>query len=281
MREAFTGRRSAERAEQEPKEDPLGALNAEKAPPTATAVSTPAKAPAGAAEKPAGSWKPEKPLLDDAPKASDTAVRRPNRTKPTPFMRQKIRDRYLAARFPGSRRTDADLANTDEVIKAARLFFEDGDADRACEWLAFASDANPDEGLWLAQLEILFLKRNGEVYTELAGEYRERFPESTHWGDVARMGARIVKGEALFAGAEQPEGSGDDHYGLWPQMQNWIRAPFDLTEAESELVAGFQTEYSSMAFALFRLGEYGNVILMCRMNALPFCGGWFPAFDDN
>ncbi len=57
------------------------------------------------------------------------------------------------------------------------------------------------------------------------------------------------------------------------------RAPFDLTEAESELVAGFQTEYSSMSFALFWLGEYGNVLLMCGLNALLFWGGWMPPVD--
>jgi hypothetical protein len=229
MREALTGRRSDTATEQDSKENLLGALNAEPPPPKTPGTDSPPKEAATATAKPAGTWAPAKPLLGDTVKAADTAMRRPTRAKPTPFMRQKIRDRYLAARFPGSRRTDADLANTVEVIKAARLFFEDGDADRACEWLAFASDANPDEGLWLAQLEILFLKRNGEDFTELAREFHERFPESTHWGDIARLGARTVKGEPLFAGAEQPEGAGDDHYGLWPQMQNWIQAPFDLT----------------------------------------------------
>ena len=57
------------------------------------------------------------------------------------------------------------------------------------------------------------------------------------------------------------------------------RAPFDLTEAESELVAGYQTEYSSMSFALFWLGEYANVILMCVLNATLFWGGWLPPVD--
>ena len=57
------------------------------------------------------------------------------------------------------------------------------------------------------------------------------------------------------------------------------RAPFDLTEAESELVAGYQTEYSSMSFALFWLGEYANVLLMCALNAILFFGGWLPPLD--
>ncbi|RHW16363.1 NADH-quinone oxidoreductase subunit NuoH [Sphingomonas gilva] len=66
---------------------------------------------------------------------------------------------------------------------------------------------------------------------------------------------------------------------LISSMAETARAPFDLTEAESELVAGYQTEYSSMAFALFWLGEYANVILMCALNAILFWGGWLPPLD--
>ncbi len=62
-------------------------------------------------------------------------------------------------------------------------------------------------------------------------------------------------------------------------MAETARAPFDLTEAESELVAGYQTEYSSMSFALYWLGEYANVILMCGLNAILFWGGWLPPID--
>jgi NADH-quinone oxidoreductase subunit H len=54
------------------------------------------------------------------------------------------------------------------------------------------------------------------------------------------------------------------------------RSPFDLTEAESELVAGYFAEYSSMAFALFFLGEYGNMILMSATTSILFLGGWLP-----
>jgi NADH-quinone oxidoreductase subunit H len=66
---------------------------------------------------------------------------------------------------------------------------------------------------------------------------------------------------------------------LISSMAETARAPFDLTEAESELVAGYQTEYSSMSFALFWLGEYANVILMCALNAILFWGGYLPPFD--
>jgi NADH-quinone oxidoreductase subunit H len=59
-------------------------------------------------------------------------------------------------------------------------------------------------------------------------------------------------------------------------MAETFRTPFDLVEAESELVAGHQTEYSSMSFALFWLGEYANVLLMCALNAIIFWGGWLP-----
>ena len=54
------------------------------------------------------------------------------------------------------------------------------------------------------------------------------------------------------------------------------RAPFDLPEGESELVAGYFVEYSSMAFALFFLGEYANMILMSGMTVILFLGGWLP-----
>ncbi|MBE7637596.1 NADH-quinone oxidoreductase subunit NuoH [Sneathiella sp. P13V-1] len=57
------------------------------------------------------------------------------------------------------------------------------------------------------------------------------------------------------------------------------RHPFDLPESEAELVAGYQTEYSSMTFALFFLGEYMNMILMCGMCTILFLGGWLPPVD--
>ncbi len=66
---------------------------------------------------------------------------------------------------------------------------------------------------------------------------------------------------------------------LISSMAETFRTPFDLVEAESELVAGHQTEYSSMSFALFWLGEYANVILMCALNAILFWGGFLPPLN--
>ena len=57
------------------------------------------------------------------------------------------------------------------------------------------------------------------------------------------------------------------------------RAPFDLPEAEAELVAGYNVEYSSMAFGLFMLGEYANMILMSATTSILFLGGWLPPFN--
>jgi NADH-quinone oxidoreductase subunit H len=56
------------------------------------------------------------------------------------------------------------------------------------------------------------------------------------------------------------------------------RAPFDLPEAEAELVAGFNVEYSAMGFALFFLGEYSNILMMCALTTILFLGGWLPPF---
>ncbi len=57
------------------------------------------------------------------------------------------------------------------------------------------------------------------------------------------------------------------------------RPPFDLPEAEAELVAGYQTEYSGMMYAMFWLGEYANILLMCAMGSILFLGGWLTPID--
>ncbi|MFP3942427.1 MAG: NADH-quinone oxidoreductase subunit NuoH [Alphaproteobacteria bacterium] len=57
------------------------------------------------------------------------------------------------------------------------------------------------------------------------------------------------------------------------------RPPFDLPEAESELVAGYQVEYSSTPYLLFMIGEYANILLMCSLATILFLGGWYPVVD--
>jgi NADH-quinone oxidoreductase subunit H len=57
------------------------------------------------------------------------------------------------------------------------------------------------------------------------------------------------------------------------------RPPFDLPEAEADLVAGYQTEYSGMMYALFWLGEYANILLLCALGSVLFLGGWLSPID--
>ena len=57
------------------------------------------------------------------------------------------------------------------------------------------------------------------------------------------------------------------------------RPPCDLPEAEAELVAGYQTEYSGMMYAMFWLGEYANILLMCALGSILFLGGWLSPID--
>jgi hypothetical protein len=150
--------------------------------------------------------------------------------EPSDIARRRIRDRYLAVRFPGAPHTDEDLRDSAGVIKSARLYFEDGDIDRACELLEFAGEVNhADESPWLAHLEILFLKRRGHAFAELAHRFHVRFPASGRWPEILRLGLRLAPQNRLFHGAHPREADIDEHYGAWPQVQNWIQAPFDLT----------------------------------------------------
>ena len=59
------------------------------------------------------------------------------------------------------------------------------------------------------------------------------------------------------------------------------RPPFDLPEAESELVAGYQVEYSSTPYLLFMIGEYSNIVLMCALITVLFFGGWHAPFPEG
>jgi hypothetical protein len=146
---------------------------------------------------------------------------------------RRIRDRYIGARFPGVARSAADLENPDRVVKAARLYFEDGQSESALELLDVAIEQDSRaEALWLAQLEILFLTRNASRYVESARAFRAMHPASEAWNEVARLGRALAPNEGIFGPAAGPREH--EHYGPWPDLPNWIQANWDLT---AEVVA--------------------------------------------
>ncbi len=150
--------------------------------------------------------------------------------QPSEAMRRRIRERYLAVRFPGAPHSDLELRDIPSVIKSARLYFEDGDIDRARELLECAAEVNAaDESPWLAHLEILYLKKKGPPFTALAKRFHDHFPASGRWPEILRLGLRLDPEEPLYREAHPREAAVDEHYGAWPQVQNWIQAPFDLT----------------------------------------------------
>lgn len=148
-------------------------------------------------------------------------------------LRDRIRDRYVSARFPNIFRRCSDLEDTRRVITAARLYFEEDRLDHAHELLDLAIIQSPEDGrLRLAQLEIAFLERNPERFTAHALAYREKHPKAREWEQVARLGNVIAPSEPLFGGVTYL--ATHAHYGPWPEMPNWIEASWDLT---SELLA--------------------------------------------
>jgi hypothetical protein len=142
--------------------------------------------------------------------------------------RRKIRERYISARFPGVARTAAELQSADRVIKAARLYFEDEQADLAVELLDVAAQEAPHESpIWLARLEILFLMRDASGFLAAARAFRQAHPRHEAWPEVERLGRALVPGEPLFGETSGPREH--EHYGPWPHTPNWIQAPWDLT----------------------------------------------------
>jgi hypothetical protein len=139
-----------------------------------------------------------------------------------------IRDRYIAARFPGLARCGADLEKVALVIGGARLYLDERKTDRALELLDLAIQQCPfDEPLRLARLEIAFLLRDAALYTALAEEFQRVHAASNAWPEVARLGRALAPSEAIFGAKEGDRAH--EHYGPWPHMPNWIQASWDLT----------------------------------------------------
>ncbi|MDX2218577.1 MAG: hypothetical protein SF172_06090 [Burkholderiales bacterium] len=141
----------------------------------------------------------------------------------------RLRDRYISVRFSGVAKSSQDLEASGQVIKAARLYFEDDQARRAVELLELAIEQHPEaESLWLALIEILFLVRMRKEFCKVAARYKVQHPASPQWAEVARLGA-VIAGDNLMFRAAAGSPRAHEHYGPWPDLPNWIQAPWDLT----------------------------------------------------
>ena len=143
--------------------------------------------------------------------------------------RRRIRDRYIGVRFAGVIRSAEDLDNAPRIIRAARAAFEEDHAETAQELLELAIEQNvAQKSLWLADLEIAFLVRNAHRFVAASRAFRLQFPDAPEWAEIARLGRALAPDEALF-GARQGARR-HEHYGPWPDLPNWILAPWDLTQ---------------------------------------------------
>jgi NADH-quinone oxidoreductase subunit H len=106
------------------------------------------------------------------------------------------------------------------------------------------------------------------------------------------VGVLLLAGSFSFNGIIEHQRGNLLHWHVWPQIVGFLcyitaaiaetnRVPFDLPEAETELVAGFHTEYSSFKFAMFFMAEYANMITVSCLATILFFGGWFSPFPDS
>lgn len=186
-------------------------------PANSVACRRPSPAPA---EMPNFEW--ESPLPVTTPKEQARAPAPPPENELRDAQRARIRDRYVAARFPGVARNVNDLGDTERIVRYARAYFEERKIDRALELLELAIECNPgNEALRLARLEIAFLAGDATLYVALANEFRIAHPESDAWNEVARLGREIAPEEMAF-GLQGP----DPHTRGVP---NWTGATLDFT----------------------------------------------------
>jgi hypothetical protein len=192
--------------------------------PTTNAPRPSPRPPAASAAAPPRRPAPRAPALEAL--AWDGASEGPS---PRPSSVQaRIRDRYIAARFPGAMRNASDLASPLRVIDVARLYFEEGESDCAHDLLEMAIEVSPRHApLRLAQIEIAFLGRDGPRLLRAARGLHEALPQCPQWADVQRLGRALLPDEGLFG---ECSGARDhEHYGPWPDTPNWIGASWDLT----------------------------------------------------
>ncbi|TDR18330.1 NADH-quinone oxidoreductase subunit NuoH [Marinicella litoralis] len=108
----------------------------------------------------------------------------------------------------------------------------------------------------------------------------------------ALVGVLVASGSLNLSDIVRAQEGGIVHWYLWPLFPLFIiyyisgvaetnRAPFDVAEGESEIVAGFHVEYSGAAFAIFFLAEYANMIIISALTAIMFLGGWYSPFSGD
>ena len=143
--------------------------------------------------------------------------------------RQRILERYIGARFTGVASRGEDFLDAPRIVKAARLFFEDHQIERAVELLQLATDVNPgDEAPRLAMLEILFLGTDPAGYARAARRFASGHPQSSAWPQIRQLGLKLGLDDAVITEG-LPHVESHPNYGPWSGLPNWIQAPWDLT----------------------------------------------------
>jgi hypothetical protein len=141
----------------------------------------------------------------------------------------QIRDRYILARFPGVMRSSEDLVDAGEVIKAARIYFEDNLAVRGLELLQFATEVDPSrEAPWLAHLQMLFMLRDAPAFAATAGRMHHHHSQSKHWTQIAELGRNLALDDGFFAQIGVQPGPAAQA-GAWPELPDWLDTRRDLT----------------------------------------------------
>jgi len=149
-----------------------------------------------------------------------------------------LRRRYIEERFPEIASGTIVPADPDSVVKAARLFYEDGALERAVELLQFAVEENPRTlKPWLALFEIFRLENLTGEFAELAGRFRQHHGTGDHWRKVQFIGREIAPGNLLYreAAIDHLETIGPAAskkampVTFDPLAENWLNAPMDFT----------------------------------------------------
>lgn len=170
----------------------------------------------------------QKPELSDATEP-DTDLQLLPPSLDLDAQRQRIRDRYIAASFPGMVKNSSDLTNISEVIKSARLCYGAGHAEQACELLHLAIEQQPNEpALWLAWLEVLYLTKQEERFVKVAGTFHHMHPYDRQWHDVAKLGLLLAPAHSLFQFAKTARASAEGEGDAQLSWRNWLQADNDL-----------------------------------------------------